>query len=224
MEDRPQTTCRECGAPTILRRRFCELHERKCESDGCNERHFSGGLCSAHHLRKVRGRDDGSPIGKMERESTPPSKCLFDGCGDDTYGRFEYCRGHYQQQKRGESLRPKRFVKRNINWICTISGCPSPGRSKGMCKFHAGKARKYSLTADRLNLLLATESCQICGICLRVESDKYVDHDHSCCSGGGSCGDCVRGILCRACNTGIGMFRDDVSNLASAINYLVGIK
>jgi hypothetical protein len=36
-----------------------------------------------------------------------------------------------------------------------------------------------------------------------------IDHDHRCCDGTYSCGQCVRAILCRNCNTGIGMLRDD---------------
>ena len=47
-----------------------------------------------------------------------------------------------------------------------------------------------------------------------------LDHDHSCCSGSRQCGNCARGILCHACNTGIGSLKDDPLLLAMAIEYL----
>ena len=53
------------------------------------------------------------------------------------------------------------------------------------------------------------------------ESKIYcIDHDHNCCSGVYSCGRCVRGLLCRGCNTGLGHFKDNVDRLAAAMIYL----
>lgn len=69
------------------------------------------------------------------------------------------------------------------------------------------------------------EGCGICG-CSETESiakDRFglvVDHDHSCCPGAKSCGKCVRGILCKPCNTGIGYFKDAPERLEEAARYL----
>lgn len=54
-----------------------------------------------------------------------------------------------------------------------------------------------------------------CAICRREPEQGRrlaVDHDHAT-------GE-VRGLLCKACNTALGMFRDDVASLARAIGYL----
>lgn len=37
----------------------------------------------------------------------------------------------------------------------------------------------------------------------------HVDHSHKCCSGDGSCGKCVRGLLCFRCNTVLGMLEPE---------------
>lgn len=63
--------------------------------------------------------------------------------------------------------------------------------------------------------------CAICG--KTVEERWHVDHNHSCekcTTRRGSCEDCRRAVLCSNCNTGIGLFGEDVSVIQSAIEYL----
>lgn len=86
--------------------------------------------------------------------------------------------------------------------------------------------RKYRLTLERYDQILAEQGggCAICG------SDDprdpsiqrfHVDHDHTCCPGrGNTCGQCIRGLLCRACNTALGNFADDPARLRRAVDYL----
>lgn len=53
----------------------------------------------------------------------------------------------------------------------------------------------------------------LCPICtLPLDEDVHVDHNHKTMI--------VRGILHRACNTGLGSFKDSVDVLQNAINYL----
>lgn len=47
-----------------------------------------------------------------------------------------------------------------------------------------------------------------------------IDHDHSCCPGHRSCGNCIRGLLCTSCNAGLGHFKDNPAILLSALRYL----
>lgn len=56
--------------------------------------------------------------------------------------------------------------------------------------------------------------CAICGNVNNDGSELYVDHDHLS-------GD-IRKLLCSPCNLGLGNFRDSISNLEKAIQYLRG--
>ena len=80
----------------------------------------------------------------------------------------------------------------------------------------------YGLTKEDYDGLLRSQG-NTCAICRTTESgarDWHVDHDHACCPGRKTCGQCVRGILCHRCNAGLGYFRDNTTNMARAIEYL----
>lgn len=76
--------------------------------------------------------------------------------------------------------------------------------------------KKYGITPDDYDRMLLAQG-GVCAICNRPPSDPrgykmHVDHDHV--TGR------VRGILCGACNKGIGALGDDASRLESAARYL----
>lgn len=77
--------------------------------------------------------------------------------------------------------------------------------------------RKYGITYDEFQILLEAQGGR-CAICSGTDpggsGDWHVDHNHET--------DKVRGLLCSFCNTGIGMFRDNVQNLYLAAAYLRG--
>jgi hypothetical protein len=54
--------------------------------------------------------------------------------------------------------------------------------------------------------------CAICGTTDSGSMAFHADHDHKTGQ--------KRGILCHKCNTGLGLLKDDVDILCSAINYL----
>ena len=55
---------------------------------------------------------------------------------------------------------------------------------------------------------IGIEACMICGSTHKL----CIDHCHTTLN--------VRGILCSKCNTGLGMFNDNVDALVNAIKYL----
>lgn len=85
------------------------------------------------------------------------------------------------------------------------------------------RKRLYKLTEDQALSLFNTQHGK-CGICDRplefYSKYTHLDHDHSCCPGQKSCGQCVRGFLCSSCNKGLGFFKESPASLHSAIRYL----
>lgn len=80
----------------------------------------------------------------------------------------------------------------------------------------------YNLTVQQYTFLLKVQNNR-CYICLALFNKKvipHVDHDRSCCSGKTSCGRCIRGILCRNCNLGIGHLQENFKIVENAMKYL----
>lgn len=76
--------------------------------------------------------------------------------------------------------------------------------------------RTYGLSmVDATALVDAADGrCQICRIVFDETIDGALQIDHNHVTGA------VRGVLCRRCNTGLGMFVDDPARLQAAIAYL----
>lgn len=62
--------------------------------------------------------------------------------------------------------------------------------------------RRYNITVEQYDRMLADQG-GVCAICKKppVKNRLHVDHDHACCDRGGSCGKCIRGLLCTSCNS-----------------------
>jgi hypothetical protein len=80
-------------------------------------------------------------------------------------------------------------------------------------------ASRKGLTLSRIESMLA-EQGGLCAICEVPMASPHIDHDHKCCPGTRSCGLCVRGLLCAACNHMIGKAHDTPSVLTAGAQYL----
>ena len=81
---------------------------------------------------------------------------------------------------------------------------------KRMWKYHI--KRTYGLTLEEYLRLVEQQNYK-CKICQKeVNYRLHVDHDHLT-------GD-IRGLLCTACNWGLGSFMDSIKSLQVAISYL----
>jgi len=74
---------------------------------------------------------------------------------------------------------------------------------------------KFNITLDEFNALIASQNnaCAICKHAFSHAKNANMDHCHA--SGG------LREVLCRQCNIGLGLFKDSVQTLETAIQYLI---
>jgi hypothetical protein len=92
------------------------------------------------------------------------------------------------------------------------------------------RLKDHHVPHERARRLLTDPGCEICGIDIvakrrdpttqKVRALLVVDHDHDCCPGLTSCGQCVRGLICTLCNSALGMARNDPAILTAMITYL----
>jgi len=110
--------------------------------------------------------------------------------------------------------------KEKIYKISTCKSCQNKSkhlkRKKNPLK-EAARTRKvrlkskYGITPERYNEMYIAQNGQ-CIICT-IKYDKLaIDHCHDT--------KIIRGLLCLNCNTALGQFKDNISNLQRAIQYL----
>lgn len=112
-----------------------------------------------------------------------------------------------------------------------------PHKCKGLCnacyqrsQSTLGGTRKsnlkffYSLTVEEFEAIYSYQN-GACAACrspfTEAKMEKpHVDHDHSCCAGLRSCGNCVRGLLCGRCNMVAGWSKDSPDLVQDVADYL----
>lgn len=141
----------------------------------------------------------------MTRRLWAVETCVEDGCDRPPLAR-SLCGMHYQRRRlRGEELPPKVRVPL-AGVVCAVDGCADRAVARGLCTAHRARERRYGLSAADMAALTGA-ACDVCG-----RPGQHVDHDHAT--------GAVRGLLCRACNTALGMVEDDPDRLYALILYL----
>ena len=132
-------------------------------------------------------------------------------------------RQEYESWQRKQFVQYRKSLKRNRRRKCFECQEPINDSRKYCERCRKWQAENVKCLRHGINILDYNELWVLqdgrCLICQRTEN-LVIDHDHGCCPGMYSCGDCVRGLLCVRCNTGIGYFKDSSRLLASAQKYL----
>lgn len=94
------------------------------------------------------------------------------------------------------------------------------------------RLKDHHVPHERARRLMADPGCEVCGTDMlvlvrnsvhKMGSVLVVDHDHACCPANAhSCGKCVRGLICRACNVAAGHLYDSPVHARSLATYLEG--
>lgn len=130
------------------------------------------------------------------------------------------CHDHYLANKGEISKRNKAWREKNRDrhnesrraWNEANRDKAKQWREENKDRVAANKRRLYyGLTQEQYEDMLL-QSGGKCSICKEHTTKLHVDHDHVTGK--------VRGLLCRACNHGIGNFKDDTALLTAAIGYL----
>lgn len=126
-------------------------------------------------------------------------KCGFDPC-DRPVMTKGLCNGHYQQRWKGLALTPL-TPRLAAQGTCAVDDCSRSIAARGLCSRHAATSARMRVNPEEMPALYRS-GCMNPN-CPETQ-DLHVDHDHSCCPGNESCGNCVRGALCRTCNILLG--------------------
>jgi Recombination endonuclease VII. len=190
------------------------MQQSVCSEMGCSREAVQAGMCQRDYMRMWRAE---------RRTKAPPMKLCAE-CGEE----FEVSQSHKlyctESCGRESSLRRRRDREyRPPVLYCAWCSKQIPYKSgkraycSGECQLaHAAKTarwRKKRLPAD----FEPPKKCELCG---RGARRLVIDHDHSCCAGERTCGECFRGMLCQSCNVGLGMFDDDPAALRKAARYV----
>ena len=183
-----EASCKHCG--TLYVARF-SANMKYC-SDSCSKK--------AYRLRK-----NGPPV---------EAECLLPSCSEKFIRKNKnnkFCSTEHQRSHIEKSEDRHRYYAIE-GLACSFYKCDKPattaaGEDWTLCyrHYHNGAVR-HNLN-PKIYTLMSFSGCSNSG-CIYEISEKnrlVVDHDHACCAssretGRGSCGKCVRGLLCETCN------------------------
>lgn len=164
--------------------------------------------CRCAGCRSYRAAD-------VYRRKSGPLPCSFPGCTEPrrrvqaaryceqhaTSKAYEWIQQHTIPTECAVCHEMRRINRQKVYQICSPCQDANTRLIQQAASHHVNQAQLVKLIHD--------PSCTLCGKRFYVgrgrgKSGFVIDHDHSCCHGGKSCGQCIRGVLCSSCNLSLG--------------------
>jgi hypothetical protein len=190
----PDATCRICGRTP---RPPGRLRGTRCMA------------CYAYLRRNGKDRPAGTPVVKRPPPQPVAQERMCSGC-DQWKPRSDFHRTTFH---RPEALCANcREIRRQQALVAIENAGNQPTAIAKRDRLFAERLIRYNLTYERYEQMFQTQNGR-CAICLQPRP-LVIDHDHA--TGR------VRGLLCSACNTGIGQLGDAAERVRAAAEYLAG--
>jgi hypothetical protein len=219
----------------------------KCSVVGCDKEVRSLGFCTTHYyrLRRHGVEENTRPKDWGKREKHPLYQPWINTRRYPTAQMCDEWRNDFWQFVADVEERPSKnvFLKRideskplgkgNACWVAkqfVYNGTDKAGRAEYLRNFRKlhpesfkryDAKKKYGISGTDF-VAMKEKQNGLCAICNKPETQKKrnsqetmdlaIDHCHKTHK--------IRGLLCSACNQGLGRFKDDVGLLESAIEYL----
>jgi endogenous inhibitor of DNA gyrase (YacG/DUF329 family) len=217
--------CAHCGDPVTLSERASPgnaVHKRFC-SRSCSYRAYLD-LQMAERIAKRSSlvcQECGATFAAKTSSAQFCTRRCY-GAHRTRIAREQYRTDPELRRKQSEYRARRSPVGKEVRIACKRCGeaftyirKSQPRRVCDDCQKYHSLCRKYGLTGPQVRQLQTDASCAICGSDANPGgrfNQWHIDHDHV--TGH------VRGVLCSACNTGIGLFKDSAPILEAAAAYV----
>lgn len=184
-----------------------------CLVPGCDKEPSAKGYCTKHYCAfKKHGDPEGGqkrPVPRTDGLKVCP-KCKLPKEGAEfnksSEGELQgYCRACMRIWNQENKVKKRAYAR--VAYYKDLQKTHARDRkSKLWCNFR--------ITPEDYSRMVAAQKgvCAICGLPEHTNRRLAVDHNHAT-------GE-VRGLLCSFCNPGVGLFKDSVTLLSAAIEYL----
>lgn len=142
--------------------------------------------------------DELKPVGDFHKDNSHAGRTRH-----FTQKRCKSCAAVIDKERRAKRIREDPELAKRLSWEGNLRN-------------------KFKMTPDEWNAKNENQNgvCAICGNENTNVRRLALDHDHKCCPGIGSCGKCVRDLLCNTCNTFVGWLEMDLERTKKALDYI----